>query len=78
MLVNPCLRRSGVEAKDLARELGVTVRQLRRDRALLERFGFPLESVIGDDGVHRLLFVPLPQCRAALPAAKERSASSAQ
>lgn len=73
ILTKPHLRRSGVEANDLARELGVTVRQLRRDRALLERFGFPLQSAIGDDGVHRLRFVPLASCHTALPSPRERS-----
>ena len=65
LLTNSQLRRTGVPAQELAAELGVTVRQLRRDRNLLERFGFPLHASAGDDGVHRLRFVcerlPLPQ-----------------
>lgn len=57
LLTDPRLWREGVAASDLASELNVTVRQLRRDRALLERHGFSTCVEVGDDGVHRVRFI---------------------
>jgi predicted DNA-binding transcriptional regulator YafY len=72
MLTEPRLWRSGLAPRELAAELGVTVRQLRRDRDLLERFGFPTRVDADDDGVHRLRFrrdrmpTPCPELGVAL------------
>lgn len=72
MLTEPRLWRSGIAPRELSTELGVTVRQLRRDRELMERFGFPSRVDVDDDGVHRLRFLrgrepePCPDLAAAL------------
>lgn len=56
MLSEPRLWRTGIASAELAQRFGVTVRQLRRDRELLERFVFPTRALVSEDGVRRMRF----------------------
>jgi predicted DNA-binding transcriptional regulator YafY len=79
MLTEPRLWRSGMPASEIADAMGVTVRQVRRDRELLERFGFPTRVDADDDGVHRVRFrrdrepSPCPELSVALDKLRPRA-----
>src|SRR5262245_58675169 len=51
-------RRLGLTVREMARELGVTEKTIRRDLARFSRVGFPLEESVGEIGRKTWRIVP--------------------